>query len=405
MSGVSWGRRISGAPTVVGAELRGIGRSTARAWRGPGRERDLVGQSAKAAFAAVLSWAVAGWWLRAPMAIMAPWVAIVLVQATVYRSVAQALQVLVSMAFGTLIAAVGWAACGSTIGAMAAVLPITMLLGNWRRFGDQGMYSSTSALFVLSYGPVTGATIGHRLGEALLGATIGLAVNFLVWPPVHLRDSRRAALDVADEIAEILAASAAGLRVEWNAAAADERYRRALRISRRWEDLRAATEHARESVRMNPRRHHHGPVPEIEHGFVPTLENLVARTIAITRTIRDTAREGGVDLTPDGRTLAPYADFLDALARAVREYGGAVAATGTSVPPDAAGSPDTRLRRAGRELSRAVEIHTVLTERLPEAARSGPLTTALTGSLLAEAGRLLGDLDAGSDTGRHPVVD
>lgn len=132
-----------------------------------------------------------------------------------YRSVAQALQVLVSMTFGTLIAALAWVMCGSTIGAMAAVLPITILLGNWRRFGDKGMYSSTSALFVLSYGPVTGATIAHRLGEALLGALIGLAVNFLIRPPMHLRDSRRAALDVADEVAEILAESAAGLREQW----------------------------------------------------------------------------------------------------------------------------------------------------------------------------------------------
>ncbi|MYW06683.1 aromatic acid exporter family protein [Streptomyces sp. SID3343] len=391
-------------PGAIGSELRGIGRSAARAWRGPGRERDLVVQSGKAAFAAVLSWAVAGWWLRAPMAIMAPWVAIVLVQATVYRSVAQALQVLVSMAFGTLLAALGWVVCGSTVGAMAAVLPITMLLGNWRRFGDQGMYSSTSALFVLSYGPVTVPTIGHRLGEALLGATIGLAVNLLVWPPVHLRNSRRAALDVADEVAEILVESADGLRKDWDATLTDERYRRALRAFRRWEDLRAATEHARESMRMNPRRHRHGPVPEIEHGFIPTLEDVITRTIAITRTIRDTARADGVDLTPDGRTLAPYAAFLDALACAVRDYGRAVAAMGTPVVrTDATGSPDTRLRCAREELNRAVDVHAVLTERLPEAARSGPLTTALTGSLLAEAGRLLSDLEVSLDAESQPV--
>jgi len=302
---IGWSRRISGAPRTVGAELRGIRRSTGRAWRQPGRERDLVVQSAKAAFAAVLSWAVAGWWLRAPMAIMAPWVAIVLVQATVYRSVAQALQVLVSMTFGTLLAALAWVMTGSTIGAMTIVLPLTMLIGNWRRFGDKGIYSSTSALFVLSYGPVTAGTVGHRLGEAVLGASIGLAVNFLLWPPVHLRDSRTAALDVADEIAEILTAAAAGLRTAWNVSEAEERYSRALRAFRRWEDLRSATRHARESVRMNPRRRRHGPVPDLDQGFVPTLEELVTRTIAITRTIRDAARADGADLTPDGQTLAP----------------------------------------------------------------------------------------------------
>ncbi|MYS84735.1 FUSC family protein [Embleya scabrispora] len=364
-------------------------------------------QSAKAALAAMLSWAVAGWWLQAPMAIMAPWVAILLVQATVYRSVAQAPQIMVSMAFGTLIAALAWVALGSTIGAMAAVLPITMLLGNWRRFGEQGMYSSTSALFVLSYGPVTTATVGHRLGEALLGAAIGLGVNFLLWPPVHLRDSRRAALAVADEIAEILADAADGLRDGWDTAAAEARYRRALRAFRRWEDLRSATEHARESVRMNPRIRRHGPVPELDHGCIPALEALVTRTIAITRTIRDAARRDGADLTPDGETLAPYAEFLDVLGRAVREYGRAVAAGtgGLPVPADEADAHGARVRHLRRELARAGELHAVLAERLPRAAKSGPVMTALTGSLLAEAGRIPDDLAATSEPGddRRPT--
>ncbi|MBC7267555.1 MAG: FUSC family protein, partial [Streptomyces sp.] len=60
------------------------------AWRGPGRERDLAVQSLKAAAAALLAWLVAREWLGDPMALMAPWVAVVLVQATVYSSLRQA---------------------------------------------------------------------------------------------------------------------------------------------------------------------------------------------------------------------------------------------------------------------------------------------------------------------------
>ncbi|GDY58514.1 hypothetical protein SVIO_091370 [Streptomyces violaceusniger] len=71
---------------VVRAEARGIVDAVVRAWRGPGRERDLLVQSLKAAGAATLAWAVSGWWLKDPVALMAPWVAVVLVQATVYRS-------------------------------------------------------------------------------------------------------------------------------------------------------------------------------------------------------------------------------------------------------------------------------------------------------------------------------
>ena len=49
-------------------------------------------QAFKAALAACLAWAVAGWWLKAPMAFVAPWVAVMLVESTVYRSIAHGLQ-------------------------------------------------------------------------------------------------------------------------------------------------------------------------------------------------------------------------------------------------------------------------------------------------------------------------
>ncbi len=49
-------------------------------------------QSLKAAGAAAVAWAVTGWWLEAPMALMAPWAAVALVQGTVYRSLRSAVQ-------------------------------------------------------------------------------------------------------------------------------------------------------------------------------------------------------------------------------------------------------------------------------------------------------------------------
>ncbi|MGH3748793.1 MAG: hypothetical protein ACRDT8_15510, partial [Micromonosporaceae bacterium] len=61
--------------------------STLRLWRGPGRERDLLTQVVKATGAAVLAWVIAGWWWSAPMALLAPWTAVLLVQATVYSSI------------------------------------------------------------------------------------------------------------------------------------------------------------------------------------------------------------------------------------------------------------------------------------------------------------------------------
>jgi uncharacterized membrane protein YgaE (UPF0421/DUF939 family) len=375
MSSMPSPQKIGSAFSAVRTEFRGVGRSAARAWQGSGRERDLVVQSLKAVFAAVLAWLIAGWWLRAPMAIMAPWLAIVLVQATVYSSVAKAMRIMVSVALGTVIAAVGWFIFHNTVLAMAFTLPVTMILGNWRRFGDEGIYGSTSVLFVLSYGPVTAPTVVHRLSEALLGAVIGIAVNLLLWPPVHLRDSRRAADGVAGEVREILRDTADGLRDGWDTAAADERHKRAMRLFRRWEDLRSASAWADESMRMNPRRRRvRQVVSPLDPKAVDALEGLATRTAAITRTVRDAARTDDIVLTPDGVTLGPYAEFLDVLADAV------VGLTGDQT--DLQG-----------ELERARELHAVLSERLPEAAKEGPRMTALTGSLLAEAGRILDEME------------
>ncbi len=53
-------------------EARAVGRSIRRAVASPGAERDTAVQSLKAAGAALLAWAVAGWWWNAPLAISRP---------------------------------------------------------------------------------------------------------------------------------------------------------------------------------------------------------------------------------------------------------------------------------------------------------------------------------------------
>lgn len=199
---------------VLRAEARGIADAAARAWRGPGRERDLVVQSLKAAGAATLAWAVSGWWLQDPVALMAPWVAVVLVQATVYRSLFKGLQQLVAIAVGTLLAAGAEALTGNTLASVALVLPVVMLLSNWPRLGDQGIYGPTTALFTLTSGPVSGLTVSHRLLQALLGAAIGIAVNALVFPPVHLRNVRENLSRLARGTEETLTGIAEGLAQE-----------------------------------------------------------------------------------------------------------------------------------------------------------------------------------------------
>ncbi len=248
---MDWARR---ATEAVRRDGRAVRRAVRRAWLGPGLERDLAVQAGKAALAACMAWAVAGWWLKAPMAFVAPWVAVVLVESTVYRSIAHGLQQLAAFAMGTAAATAGALALDGKMTAMALVLPVVLLLAQWQRLGAQGVYAATGALFVLTGGQPSLASSAARLMEAVFGAVVGIVVNALIRPPVYLRDTRAALEEAAREARAILEAVADGLAAgEWDPHAAGERHERALRLARLVDQARSAIGWGRESMRVNPR--------------------------------------------------------------------------------------------------------------------------------------------------------
>jgi uncharacterized membrane protein YccC len=220
-------------------------------------------QSLKAAGAVLLAWAVAGWWWNAPMALLAPWTALFLVQSTVYRSLLSALQQFVVVVAGTLLAAGAGVLTHSAMTAMALALLLTVLLGNYARFGDQGLYAPTAALFVLvyGYGSYTGYDILHRLLETLLGAAIGICVNALVLPPVHTRRVRHLRDRLPKDCAELLHTVADGIQEPYDEEQVRGWYGRAVRMTDQVMDLRVARRRSDESYRLNPGHRLRSSVP------------------------------------------------------------------------------------------------------------------------------------------------
>lgn len=305
-------------------DLSAAGRAVRRVWTGPGRERDMAVQAGKAALAAWLAWAVAGWWLRAPVAFVAPWVAVVLVESTVYRSITRGLQQLGAIAAGTVVATAVGLLLDSPEAAMAIVLPLAMLLGQWRRLGSQGIYAATGALFVLTGGPVSVATSTARLTEALFGAVVGIGVNALVRPPLYLRDTRSVLRDATEEAHDILRAVADGLTSDrWDAEEAAAWHDRALRLRRLVEQARSAVEWSRESLRVNLRRRRPGvvapPGKEYDDALV-VLDYAAVHTAGVTRTVLEAAAEDRPAARPHPGLARRYAEFLCRTARALRLY-------------------------------------------------------------------------------------
>ncbi|MFG3659802.1 aromatic acid exporter family protein [Streptomyces sp. NPDC047706] len=348
-----------------------------RACSAPGRERDLAVQAAKAALAAWVAWAVVGWWLQAPMAFVAPWVAVVLVESTVYRSVAHGLQQLAAIAFGTVAATAGVLALGNAMAAMALVLPPAVIVGSWRQLGSQGIYAATGALFVLT-DPNVGVTgSAARIAQALFGALVGIAVNALIRPPVYLRDTRAALEDAAGEAHAILTSVAEGLREdEWDAHRAEGWHERALRLRRLVDQARSSLGWSRESLRVNPLgwRRQSSPGRAYDDAVV-VLDYVAVHTAGVTRTVREVAEEKRGPTRPDPRIAGPYADFLCRAAEAIHLYARTRFGDGS----------EDELRESVDKLDRALDA---LREQLPGRVPNGPEALAVHGALLAQASRL-----------------
>ncbi|GLV75748.1 aromatic acid exporter family protein [Streptomyces hygroscopicus] len=367
---------------VIQAEGRGIGDAALRAWREPGRERDLLVQSLKAAGAATLAWAISGWWLKDPVALMAPWVAVVLVQATVYRSLFKGLQQLVAIAVGTLLAAGAEAMTGNTLVSVALVLPVVMLLSNWPRLGDQGIYGPTTALFTLTSSPVSSLTVSHRLLQAALGAAIGIAVNALILPPVHLRNVRenlsglaRATEDALTRMAEVLTEE------DWSDEAASEWRRLSHSLAQRQESLRSARQWSHESLRLTAR------LPWSSRAKMPLLPaesedqrwgSIVAQVRAVSDTLTDIADENRAISAPDRQPLCDYGRLLADLAAACAARADLIQIGQSSEPRDAHAALDRALDSVERR-------HSALHKQLTDERSVSTATIAVLGTLLIQA--------------------
>ncbi|MFV0132323.1 FUSC family protein [Streptomyces sp. HMX87] len=358
-------------------DARGIGQAACSAWRGPGRERDLVKQSLKAAAAGLLAWLVGGAWMDDPMALMAPWVAVVLVQATVYSSLRQGTQLFAAICAGTLLASGAQAVTDDNTGALVVSLPLLMLIANWPRFGNQGIYAATTALFTLTAGTVSAAAVGHRLGQAALGAVIGVAVNALVLPPIHLRDVRENLTALARETGDVLAVIADDLREGgWDEQTAAEWSRASGRLQRRLKALESARSWSRESLRLTyaPLRALH----RIPSALPPEQEDqrwsrITGQVSSLTRALAVAADERRTPTPPEGPVLEQYARLLELIGDSCRVEADRLVGEVVDAQPD------------GTTRETMDDLHQRLQEGLREQAGRGAAQATVLGTLLLEA--------------------
>src|SRR4051794_12591778 len=169
-------------------------------------------QLAKTALAGALAWFVAIDVLGLEQPFLAPWAAVLVVHATVYRTVSRGGQQVVATFLGVILA---WAA-GTVLGtgpvSMGLMLAVGYLLGRHRWLAQESTTIATTGVVVLATNAITdNDLLLSRLVDTSVGVVVGLAVNLLVWPPLRDRMAWTQAHRLPRELADLLGKIASGL--------------------------------------------------------------------------------------------------------------------------------------------------------------------------------------------------
>ncbi|GAA0979828.1 hypothetical protein ENKNEFLB_02253 [Nocardioides aquaticus] len=250
---------------------------------------DLL-QVVKSTIATVVAWLLAAAVLDLAQPFLAPWAALLTVHATVRTSVWRGGQTVVATFLGIIVSFLAVVTLGGGVVSLGAAVLVGLLLARLTAIRAEGVTVATTALFVLT-SSADGASIVllHRFADTLLGVAVGVAVNFLVVPPLDDRLTERQLDQVDRRLGNLLRRIADDLSLpasnEHAQAWIDETRAIDADLDRGEELLR----HSRDSQRYNVRRRRSRAAgdPDRDETVMHRLEEGVAQARAIARTVGD----------------------------------------------------------------------------------------------------------------------
>lgn len=221
---------------------------------------DRVLLAIKTALAAAVAWWIA---LRVPgvaaqYPYYAPLGAVACMYPTVAGSARQGLETLIGLAAGFALAFPIILIGDVSVVSVAIVVGVGVLAAGLPRLGAGRDWIPIASLFVLLLGGENPQEYSFSyLIQMLVGVIVGLAVNMLVFPPLHLDGAIRGLQNFRELLARQLFDMAAALNESWPPEH-EEWSERESRMSKLGQEVRSAVQLADSSRRGNPRRRRHG---------------------------------------------------------------------------------------------------------------------------------------------------
>ncbi|MDT0304803.1 aromatic acid exporter family protein [Streptomonospora wellingtoniae] len=291
--------------------------------RREGHERNTLLLIGKSTLAATIAWVVSYNVLQAAAPAFAPFSAVLMIQVTIYQSIAQSVRYLGAVGAGVAVQGLIGFLAGPGLVTFAVVTMVALVIGRWPRLGSQGSQVVTAAFFafamyVMATSTVERATqLGSILLLVLIGCAIGVLVNLVVVPPMRFRSAEHGVRSLAHAVCDLLSDMHPPLREgELIQERTGQWRQRASRLDSTVAQAHSAVRTAEESVYYNPRRfllRRRIPTFSGYVGAVQALDRISYQLASVTRTLDQAAS------SQEGRPESPgflerYADFLAALA-------------------------------------------------------------------------------------------
>jgi len=243
-------------------------------------------QLLKTVVAAVVAWVLAVQVFGLAQPFLAPWAALLVVHATIYRTFSRGVRQVAATVLGVLLAAATAQTLGLNPWSLGLTLLAGLLVGQVRFLRSDSTVAAATSLFVLTTGSNQTENI-MRLLDTGVGVGVGLLVNLAVWPPFQDRSATRAVDAIDDAIGALLCDMAQGLRAYPDEDEVDSWIDRTEKLDQQIDHAWGLVRLARESGRWNPRPHASQVRQPGAFGEVlDRLEQTVAATRSMAATIR-----------------------------------------------------------------------------------------------------------------------